>query len=67
MEDVTKWVDEGSPVDIIYIDFQKAFGNLRSGKCCLILGSVSASGHENEDPQYTMGDTVLNTTVKKDS
>ena len=25
LEDVTKWVDEGSPVDIIYLDFYKAF------------------------------------------
>ena len=25
MEEITKWVDEGSPVDIIYLDFQKAF------------------------------------------
>ena len=24
-EEITKWVDEGSPVDIIYSDFQKAF------------------------------------------
>ena len=22
--EITKWVDEGSPVDIIYLDFQKA-------------------------------------------
>ena len=24
-EEITKWVDEVSPVDIIYLDFQKAF------------------------------------------
>ena len=24
LEDVTKWVDEGSPVDIIYLDFKKS-------------------------------------------
>ena len=25
LEEITKWLDEGSPVDIIYLDFQKAF------------------------------------------
>ena len=25
LEEITKWIDEGSPVDIIYIDFEKAF------------------------------------------
>ena len=24
-EEITKWLDERSPVDIIYLDFQKAF------------------------------------------
>ena len=24
-EEITKWVDEASPVDVIYLDFQKAF------------------------------------------
>ena len=27
LEEITKWIDEGSPVDIIYLDFQKAFDN----------------------------------------
>ena len=25
LEDITKWVDDGSPVDVVYFDFQKAF------------------------------------------
>ena len=24
VEEITMWIDEGSPVDIIYLDFQKA-------------------------------------------
>ena len=25
LEEITKWMDDGSPVDVIYLDFQKAF------------------------------------------
>ena len=24
-EEITKWVDDGSPVDVVYLDFQKDF------------------------------------------
>ena len=146
LEDVTKWLDEGSPVDIIYLDFKKAFdkvphqklllklkahgigngminwiekwlidrrqrvvvdGEVSNWKAVLsgvpqgsVLGPILVliyindldvditskliewsekwqmlfnfgkckclhTGHGNEDAQYTMGDTVLNTTLKE--
>ena len=27
LEEITKWVDDWSPVDVIYLDFQKEFDN----------------------------------------
>ena len=38
-EEITKWVDEGSPVDIIYLDFQKAFDKLPHQRLILKLKS----------------------------
>ena len=38
-EEITKWVDEGSPVDIIYLDFQKAFDKVPHQKQILKLKS----------------------------
>ena len=46
---------------LILISWQNG---LISGKCCLILGSVSAST-QNEDAQYTMGGSTLNITLKE--
>ena len=34
---MTKWIDEGSPVDIIYLDFQKAFDKLPHQRLLLTL------------------------------
>ena len=36
-EEITKWVDEGSPVDIIYLDFQKAFDKVPHQRLILKL------------------------------
>ena len=36
-EEITKWLDEGSPVDIIYLDFQKAFDKVPNQRLLLKL------------------------------
>ena len=37
--EITKWVDEGSPVDVIYFDFQKAFDKVPHQRLILKLNS----------------------------
>ena len=37
MEETSKWIDEGSPVDIIYLDFQKTFDKMPHQRLLLIL------------------------------
>ena len=37
LEGITKWIDEGSPVDIIYLDFQKAFDKVPHQRLLLKL------------------------------
>ena len=37
MEEIKKWLDEGSPVDIIYLDFQKAFDKVPHQRLLLKL------------------------------
>ena len=37
LEEITKWIDEGSPVDIIYLDFQKAFDKVPHQRILLKL------------------------------
>ena len=36
-EDITKWVDDGSPVDVVYLDFQKAFDKVPHQRLILKL------------------------------
>ena len=38
-EEITKWVDEGSPVDVIYLYFQKAFDKVPHQRLILKLKS----------------------------
>ena len=37
-EEITKWIDEGSPADIIYLDFQNAFDKVPHQRLLLKLG-----------------------------
>ena len=37
MEEISKWIDEGSPVDIEYLDFQKAFDKVPHQRLLLKL------------------------------
>ena len=36
-EEITKWVDDGSPVDVVYLDFQKAFDKVPHQRLLLKL------------------------------
>ena len=47
-EEITKWVDEGSPVDGIYLDFQKAFDKVPHQRLILTLNS------------HGMGNSIIN-------
>ena len=48
LEEITKWVDEGSPVDVIYFDFQKAFDKVPHQRLILKLKS------------HGMGNSIIN-------
>ena len=37
LEEITKWVDDGSPVDVVYVDFQKAFDKVPHQRLLLKL------------------------------
>ena len=37
LEEITKWVDDGSPVDVVYLDFQKAFDKVPHQRLSLKL------------------------------
>ena len=39
LEEITKWIDVGSPVDIIYLDFQKAFDKVPQQRLLLKLNA----------------------------
>ena len=48
-EEITKWVDDGSPVDVIYLDFQKAFDKVPHQTIILKLKSRKHYGkHYNQ-------------------
>ena len=48
LDEITKWVDDMSPVDVIYLDFQKAFDNVPHQRLILKLTS------------HGMGNSIVN-------
>ena len=40
LEDITKWVDDGSPVVVVYLDFQKAFDKAPHQRLLLKLNDL---------------------------
>ena len=48
LEEITKWVDDGSPVDVIYLYFQKAFDKVLHQRLILKLKS------------HGMGNSIIN-------
>ena len=47
-EEITKWVDDGSQVDVIYLDFKKAFDKVPHQRLILKLKS------------HGMGNSIVN-------
>ena len=47
-EEINKWIDEGSPVYVIYLDFQKAFDKVSHQRLILKLKS------------HGMGNSIIN-------
>ena len=45
LEEITKWVDEGSPVDAVYLNFQKAFDKVPHQR---LLLKLKAHGIDND-------------------
>ena len=48
LEDITKWVDDGSPVDVVYLDFQKAFDKVAHQRLLIKLKA------------YGIGESMIN-------
>ena len=45
-EEITKWADDGSPVDVVYLDFQKAFDKVPHQR---LLLKLKAHGIGNDE------------------
>ena len=48
-EIISKWVDDGSPVDVIYLDFLKAFDKVSHQRVLIKLVAWNGSQHCNMD------------------
>ena len=59
MEEITKWVDEGSPVDIIYLDFQKAVDKVPHQRLLLKLKAHGIGNGSIDWIEQWLADRIL--------
>ena len=57
MEEITKWIDDGSPVDITYLDFQKACDKVPHQRLLLTLTTHGIGGGINDWIEQWLTDT----------
>ena len=62
-EEITKWVDEGSPVDVIYLDFQKAFDKVPHQRLILKLKAHDFCSPVNLSPKSPNLDKIATETL----
>ena len=52
---IIRWIDEGSPVDVIYVDFQKAFNHVSHKTLNTLKAKTFGNGMTNKQDRALIG------------